>query len=260
MPSPRSSRTPRTITLLTDFGTADSYVAEVKGVLLSGAPGTTLVDVTNEIAPGDIRSAAYILGRTWHRFPKGTIHLVVVDPGVGSSRAALALSAHGHRFVGPDNGVFTPVLHDVEVEAVELQVRGVSSTFHGRDLFAPAAAALATGASLTSLGQRFAGMPHRLAYTPPHRENGAVVGEVVYVDRFGSLITNLTADLVPHHAKVEIDELEIGRLHQTYNDVATGSLLAYIGSGGAVEIAVRDGSAARRLGVGMGGRVRARLD
>jgi S-adenosyl-L-methionine hydrolase (adenosine-forming) len=233
----------------------------MKGVLLSGAPGVTLIDVTNEVAPGDIRSAAYILGRTWHRFPPSTIHLVVVDPGVGSSRAALALSAHGHHFVGPDNAVFTPVLHDAEVEAVALQAQGeVSRTFQGRDLFAPAAAALATGAALTSLGQKFAGIPHRLAYTPPHRENGAVVGEVVYVDRFGSLITNIPADLVPTHAKVEIDELEIGRLQQTYNDVATGSLLAYIGSGGAVEIAVRDGSAARRLGLGLGGRVRARLD
>ena len=249
------------LTLLTDFGTADSYVAEVKGVLLTGAPGATLVDVTNEIAPGDVRSAAYILGRTWHRFPPGTIHLVVVDPGVGSPRAPLALSAQGHGFVGPDNGVFTPVLHDTEVEAVELQVgEGASRTFHGRDLFAPAAAALATGVPIASLGQRFAGIPHRLAYTAPHRERGALVGEVVYVDRFGSLVTNLTADLVPSHAKVEIDELEIGRLKQTYDDVATGSLLAYIGSGGSVEIAVRDGSAARRLGVGIGGRVRARLD
>jgi S-adenosylmethionine hydrolase len=249
------------ITILTDFGTADSYIAEVKGVLLSGASGATLVDVTNEVAPGDIRSAAYILGRTWHRFPPSTIHLVVVDPGVGSSRAALALSAQGHRFVGPDNGVFTPVLHDVEVEVIALQAEGeVSRTFHGRDLFAPAAAALATGAALASLGQKFAGIPHRLAYTTPRRENGAVVGEVIYVDRFGSLITNIPADLVQSHAKVEIDELEIGPLKQTYNDVATGSLLAYIGSGGAVEIAVRDGSAARRLGVGMGGRVRARLD
>ena len=141
----------------------------MKGVLLSGAPAATLIDVTHEIAPGDIRSAAYVLGRTWHRFPAGTIHLIVVDPGVGSSRAALALSAHGHRFVGPDNGVFTPLLHDAEVEAVELQVReGVSRTFHGRDLFAPAAAALANGEPLTSLGQKFAGIPRRLAYTPPH--------------------------------------------------------------------------------------------
>jgi S-adenosylmethionine hydrolase len=252
---------PSIITLLTDFGTADSYVAEVKGVLLSRAPGTTLVDVTHELPPGDIRAAAYILGRTWNRFPAGTVHLVIVDPGVGSTRVALALSAQGHRFVGPDNGVFTPVLHDMEVEAVELRKPAeASSTFHGRDLFAPAAAALASGAGLLSLGPRFGGMPQRLAYTAPRRENGAVIGEVVYVDRFGSLITNLTAEQVSPHAMIEIDELEIGPLKQTYNDVATGNLLAYIGSGGAIEIAVRDGSAARRLGVGTGGRVRARLE
>jgi S-adenosyl-L-methionine hydrolase (adenosine-forming) len=250
-----------TISLLTDFGTVDSYVAEVKGVLLSGAPGVTLVDVTHEIPPGDIRAAAYVLGRTWHRFPEGTVHLVVVDPGVGSLRAALAMSAQGHWFVGPDNGVFTSVLHDREVALVALPTPPrASSTFHGRDLFAPAAAALASGAALSTLGESFSGIPERLAYTAPHRENGALVGEVVYVDRFGSLITNLTAEQVPGSTRIEIDELEIGPLRRTYNDVATGNLLAYIGSGGAVEIAVRDGSAARRLGVGMGGRVRARLD
>src|SRR5918997_5858579 len=108
------------ITLLTDFGTSDSYVAELKARLLSGTPNATLVDVTHGVAPGDVRSAAYILGRTWHRFPAGTVHLVVVDPGVGTSRAALALSAHGHCFVGPDNGVFTAILHGSEVAAVEL--------------------------------------------------------------------------------------------------------------------------------------------
>jgi S-adenosylmethionine hydrolase len=262
MPSPPTLRTPRsqrTITLLTDFGTADSYVAEVKGVLLGRAPGVTLVDVTHEISPGDVRAAAYVLGRMWHRFPPGTVHLVVVDPGVGSSRAALALSAHGHGFVGPDNGVFTPVLHDAEVEARVLPTPGdASPTFHGRDLFAPAAAALASGAPLSTLGPKFAAIPQRLAYTQPHRENGVVTGEVVYVDRFGSLITNLTADQIPTSATIEVDELDIGPIRQTYQDVATGNLLAYIGSGGALEIAVRDGSAASRLGVGMGGRVRAR--
>src|SRR5215212_7355679 len=108
------------ITLLTDFGTTDSYVAEVKGVILTGSPSTTLVDITHGIHPGDIRSAAYVLGRTWHRFPPGTIHVVVVDPGVGPTRAALALSAHAHCFIGPDNGVFTPVLHDAAVEAAVL--------------------------------------------------------------------------------------------------------------------------------------------
>jgi S-adenosyl-L-methionine hydrolase (adenosine-forming) len=248
------------LTLLTDFGTADSYVAEVKGVLLSRAVGATLIDVSHGVWPGDIRSAAYILGRTWHRFPRGTIHLVIVDPGVGSARAALAFRAHDHWFVGPDNGVFTPVLHDAEVEAVELPTPSMASTtFQGRDLFAPAAAALACGAAVSELGQRFAGMPKRLAYTPPHHEGKVIIGEVIYVDRFGSLITNLSPELVPSYAVLEVDELEIGGLKQTYNDVSTGGLLAYVGSGGTIEIAVRDGSAARRLGVGIGGRVRARL-
>ncbi|MGI8818544.1 MAG: SAM hydrolase/SAM-dependent halogenase family protein [Gemmatimonadales bacterium] len=248
------------ITLLTDFGSADHYVAEVKGVILSRAPAVTLVDVTHSIPPGDVRSAAYVLGRTWHRFPPGTIHLAVVDPGVGSSRPALALGAHGHLFVGPDNGVFTPALHDAEVEAVVLAAPAAASpTFHGRDLFAPAAAALANGAALDTLGQPLAGIPERLAYTAPHYEGKTVVGEVVYIDRFGSLVTNLTSELVPPYARLEVEDLDLGPLRETYSDVTAGGLLAYVGSGGAIEIAVRNGSAARRLGVGVGGRVRARL-
>src|SRR3954447_1294408 len=154
--APRSSRTPRsprTITLLTDFGTVDTYVAEVKGVLLSNAPSVVLADVTHHIAPGDIRSAAHVLGRTWHRFPSGTVHLVVVDPGVGSARHPIALTTGGHSFVGPDTGVFTNVLRDAEVDIVVLPARShVSPTFHGRDIFAPAAAALARGEPLSSLG------------------------------------------------------------------------------------------------------------
>jgi S-adenosylmethionine hydrolase len=162
--------------------------------------------------------------------------------------------------VGPDNGVFTPVLHDAEIEAVALPTpTGAAPTFHGRDVFAPAAAALAGGAALSTVGQRFAGIPERLAYTTPHYEGKSLVGEVVYVDRFGSLITNLTPAQVPSYAILEVEELDVGPLKQTYNDVATGGLLAYVGSGGAIEIAVRNGSAARRLGVGMGGRVRAKL-
>ena len=248
------------ITLLTDFGSADHYVAEMKGVLLSRAPGVTLVDVTHGITPGDVRSAAYILGRTWHRFPSSTIHMVVVDPGVGTSRGALAFTAHEHCFVGPDNGVFTPVLHDTAVEAVVLPTpENASPTFHGRDVFAPAAAALARGVALQALGESFAGMPERLAYTEPHYEGKTVVGEVVYIDRFGSLVTNLTTELVPTYATLEVEDLDLGPLRRTYNDVTAGGLLAYVGSGGAIEIAVRNGSAARRLGVGVGGRVRARL-
>jgi S-adenosylmethionine hydrolase len=249
------------ITLLTDFGTIDSYVAEMKGVLLSRAPSALLVDVSHAVTPGDIRSAAYILGRSWHRFPPGTVHLVVIDPGVGTTRAALALGVQGHCFVGPDNGVFTSVLHGAEVEAVALATPGSASpTFHGRDVFAPAAAALASGASLASLGQQFAGIPERLAYTSPRQEGKVVIGEIVYVDRFGSLVTNLSPDLLPSSARFEVEDLNVGSLKRTYSDVATGGVLAYIGSGGAIEIAVRNGSAARRLGVGIGARVRAHLE
>ena len=250
----------KVITLLTDFGTTDHYVAEIKGVLLTRTPGVTVVDITHSVSPGDVRSGAYILGRTWHRFPSSTIHMVVIDPGVGTSRAALALSAAAHFFVGPDNGVFTPVLQDTPVETVVLPTpEAASPTFHGRDLFAPAAAALASGTALQTLGEPFTGIPERIAYTIPHYEGKTVVGEITYIDRFGTLITNLTPELVPPYARLEVEDLDIGPLRRTYGDVGTGGLLAYIGSAGAVEIAVRNGSAARRLGVGVGGSVRARL-
>jgi S-adenosyl-L-methionine hydrolase (adenosine-forming) len=248
------------ITLLTDFGTADSYVAEMKAALLGAVPQATLVDLTHAVPPGDLRAAAYLLGRTWHRFPQGTVHLAVVDPGVGTARAALAFAAGGHWFVGPDNGLFTPVLRDAAVEIVTLPIPATASpTFHGRDLFAPAAAALAGGTPLESLGQPFRGIPHRLSYREPHYEGKTMVGEVAYVDRFGTLVTNLTREMVPDYAVIEVEGLDIGPLRRTFGDVPTGGLLAYLGSGGQVEIAVRDGSAARRLGLGVGGRIRVRL-
>jgi hypothetical protein len=250
----------RLITLLTDFGITDSYVAELKAALYSRAPDVILVDVTHSVPPGDVRAGAYLLGRTWHRFPTGTVHLAVVDPGVGSSRAALALAAAGHWFVGPDNGLFTSVLKDSAVEIVSLPTpSGAAPTFHGRDLFAPAAAALATGTALSTLGEAFTKIPERLGYREAFHEGKTIVGEIVYVDRFGSLVTSLTPELVPAYATVEIEGLDIGPLRHTFADVPTGGLLAFVGSGGAIEIAVRDGSAARRLGIGVGGRVRARL-
>lgn len=248
------------VTLLTDFGTADAYVAEMKGVLLTGCPGAVLVDVTHAVPPGDVRSGAYLLGRTWRRFPANTVHLAVVDPGVGTERAALALRSQGHWFVGPDNGLFTQVLHDAEVEAVTLRVpAGAAPTFHGRDVFAPAAAALAHGEPIQTLGDPLATIPIRLSYTEPRYEGKSVIGEILYVDRFGTLITNLTTDVVPPYAVLEVEGLEVGPLRRTFGDVPTGGLLAYVGSAGAIEIAVRDGSAARRLGLGVGGRIRARL-
>ena len=248
------------VTLLTDFGTSDSYVAEMKGVLLERCPSAVLVDVTHAVPPGDIRAGAYLLGRSWSRFPRDTVHLAVVDPGVGTARAALAMRAHGHWFVGPDNGLFTLILRDAAVEAVVLPVpASAAPTFHGRDLFAPVAAAIADGTPLEALGEPLATIPMRLTYAEPRYEGKSVVGEIVYVDRFGTLVTNLTPEVVPPYAVLEVEGLEIGPLRRTFGDVPTGGLLAYVGSGGAVEIAVRDGSAARRLGLGVGGRIRARL-
>lgn len=248
------------ITLLTDYGTSDSYVGEVKGVLLGLAPGVTLVDITHEVAPGDISGAGYVLARASATFPAGTVHLAVVDPGVGTARAALALKVRGQYFVGPDNGLFGGVIRGAEVEAVQLPTpEGASATFHGRDLFAPAAARLARGEPLEGLGPRFAAIPRRLSGAVPHYEGKVVVGEVIHVDRYGNLVTNLTTEYVPPYAVLEAEALTIGPIRTTFGDVEKGGLLAYVGSGGTIEIAVRDGSAARRLGLGVGGRVRARL-
>lgn len=248
------------ITLLTDFGTADPYVAEMRGVLYSRAPGVTLADLSHGVSPGDVRAAAYLLGRAWHRFPPGTVHLVVVDPGVGTGRAALALGAGDHWFVGPDNGVFTSVLDQLDGAVVAIPVPAdAAPTFHGRDLFAPAAAALARGTPWTSLGEPLPTVPVRLHPPAPFYEGKVVVGEVISVDRFGNLVTNLTPTEVPSYAVLEVEDTEVGPLRRTFSDVEAGQLVAYLGSGGQVEIAVRDGSASRRIGLGVGGRVRARL-
>ena len=248
------------ITLLTDYGSSDAYVAELKGVLVSSAPDARLVDVSHALAPGDIRAAAYIVGRAAMRFPEGSVHLVVVDPGVGTTRNALALKARGRYCVGPDNGVFSRVMHDEPVEAVALPApEGASPTFHGRDVFAPAAAALARGEPLDELGEAFTGIPVRLATRDPYHEGKVLIGEVIHVDRFGTLVTNFTAANLPGYAVLEMEDVEVGPLRRTFGDVATGGVVAYVGSGGEVEVAVRDGSAARRFGVGVGARVRARL-
>ena len=152
------------------------------------------------------------------------------------------------------------MMRDAPVRAVVLaEPDWAAPTFHGRDLFAPAAARLASGTALGELGPPFAGMPERLATREPFHEGKTLIGEVIYVDRFGTLVTNFTAENMPDYAVLEVEGVEIGGLRRTFGDVATGALLAYVGSDGHVEVAVRDGSAARRLGIGVGGRVRARL-
>ena len=241
------------ITLLTDFGTRDSYVAEIRGTLLTLAPAAVLVDISHDVEPGDIRSGAYIFGRSWRTFPSETIHLAVVDPGVGSARRALALRALGHFFVGPDNGLFTPVL-DYLGAVVELPIPSTAAaTFHGRDVFAPAAAALARGVSLASLGSASSSAPIQLPRAAPRTDDAGIAGEVIHVDRFGTLVTNLGADATD---PIEVAGARVP-LRRTFSDVASGDLVALLGSGGTIEIAVRDGSAAERLAAGIGSRVSA---
>jgi hypothetical protein len=247
---------PPLITLLTDFGVQDTYVAEMKGVLLTAAPGATLVDVTHQVLPGDVAAGRYMLSRTWWRFPPGTVHLVVVDPGVGSSRRAIAVRHAEHCFVAPDNGILTPVLADATV--VDLPVPAdASPTFHGRDLFAPAAARLALGAAITTLGLPVTD-PILMPASAPAEKGPFMFGTVVHVDRFGTLITDVPAPLLDGVSVVLVGgevPVPIGR---TFADVGSGELIAMVGSGGTLEIAARDRSAARLIGVGAGAEVRFR--
>jgi len=242
------------ITLLTDFGTRDSYVAEVKGALASYAHPALMIDVTHDIPPGNVRAAQYVLSRVWHRFPKGSVHLVVVDPGVGTPRRALAAGAGGHFFVAPDNGVLSPLPADARF--VELPVpAGASPTFHARDLFAPAAAQIVNGTALTHLGHLISD-PIRSPLPEARQEGGTWVGEVIYVDRFGTLITNIPGAGVSPGAHVSVGGTDAGPLRRTFGDVPAGQIVALVGSGGTVEIGVREGSAEQLLQVGVGAAVR----
>lgn len=243
------------ITLLTDFGNADSYVAEVKGVLLSRVHGAALVDITHQVPPGDVRAAQYILSRVWLQFPRETVHLAVVDPGVGGKRRALAVSAGGHYFVAPDNGLLSFLPPDAHFVSLPVPANA-APTFHARDVFAPAAGQLALGAALTHIGQ--AVTDPVLAPLPTSRQEGTrVVGEVIYVDQFGTLISNIPAALVKPGAPVTVGKTEVGVLRRAFADVERGEMVAFAGSNGTVEIAVRDGSAEQKLGTGVGVEVRA---
>jgi S-adenosylmethionine hydrolase len=242
----------RTITLLTDFGTADGYVGEMKGVLCSGAPDAALVDVTHDVAAQDVDGARLVVARYWRRFPASTVHLVVVDPGVGGSRAAIAVESEGRFLVGPDNGVLSPALLHAGARCVELPVpAGAAPTFHGRDLFAPAAAALARGTPIDSLGQPCTTPVVLRTPEPLRHEDGSIAGVVITVDRFGNAITNLMS------WRGGIVEASGRRLPlvRTYADVAVSEAVALVGSSGLVEIAVRDGSAAATLGLKRGSAV-----
>lgn len=232
------------IALLTDFGTADGYVGEMKGVLLARVPEATLIDITHDIPPQDVEAARLTLARVWHRFPPGTVHIVVVDPGVGTERAALAVSSDERFLVGPDNGVLSPALLIAGARAVSLAVPPrAAPSFHGRDVFAPAAASLALGVELQLLGQPATEPCIRRTPAPQRAVDGVMRGEVISIDRFGNAVTNLVG---LRDGIVEAAGLSLP-LRRTYGEVAAGAPVAIVGSSGLIEVAVRDGNAAHQL-------------
>jgi len=243
------------VTLLTDFGTADSYVAEMKGVLLTYAPTATLIDITHHVSPGDVRAAQYILSRTWMFFPEGSIYVAVVDAGVGTDRRVLGATRFGRYFLAPDNGLLSFLSLNAKFISIPV-LPEAAPTFHGRDVFAPAAAVLARGGPLESLGTAITD-PHYSPLPIPKIDGGALVGEVLYVDRFGTLISNISPNALEPGVNIAVAGTDVGPLRRTFADVASGAVVAFTGSGGTVEIAVRDGSATRLLGLGVGAEVRA---
>ncbi len=250
------------ITLTTDFGWRDPYVGAMKGVLLRHAPGSTLVDITHDIDPGDIQAAAYTIAAAAPYYPVGTVHLVVVDPGVGTSRRALAAGDGHGMFVAPDNGVLSLALTPeqpaqvVEIEMLDSKPADASPTFHGRDIFAPVAARLAMGAKLEEMGRPVSDW---VRLSLPVAEAGAdeIRGTVIYVDHFGNLITNIERGELAKFSDTKAIQIELdGKwiaegLHRTFGDVESGEPLAYIGSTNRLEIAVRDSSAAVRFQAGV---------
>lgn len=246
------------ITLLTDFGTADGYVAELKGVLTTLAPGVPLLDMSHDIPAHDIEHGRLTLARYWRRFPVGTVHLAVIDPGVGTSRAAIAVESEGRFLVGPDNGVLSPALFALDAAVVQLPVDAhVSATFHGRDVFAPAAAQLALGVPLSALGDAWHHAVRRRTPQPQRQADGSLVGEILTIDRFGNALTNLMAHgLTARTAAGPAHTVSVGgdvvRVVGTYGDAAHGELVALPGSSGFVELAIRDGNAATLRGLRRG--------
>lgn len=245
-------------TLTTDFGSASSYPAQLKAVLLTAVPDARIVDVSHDVPAYDLVSAALLLEAAIPWFPREAIHVAVVDPGVGTTRRALVVAdADGRRLVGPDNGIFTPFLaRGARVRALAEQ-GGVlppprSATFHGRDLFAPAAAYLARGGTAGALGPEVSD-PVLLAWPDAVRQPGQLRGVILAADPFGNLVTSIrAADL----AGATVREVDVAgrrtRLVRTFGEGERGELLALVGSGGRLEIAVREGSAARLLGGGRG--------
>ena len=253
---PRNNPPP--ISLITDFGLSDGYVGAMKGVIVDVLPWVQIVDITHDIEPQNIRQASFVLHTAAPHFPQCTVHLVVVDPGVGTERRSIAVYTDDAVFVGPDNGVFTWIYKTWQVREIrELQNpyykrSQVSPTFHGRDLFAPFAAHIAAGVPAPSIGP-VVDAPVTFEIPDAHAQpDGSIQGNVIHIDFFGNVITNITAEMLAAHPgwAFELAGKRVDETHRTYAYAGEGEMFALIGSQGFLEIAVRNGNAARTLGVG----------
>ncbi len=259
----------RIITVTTDFGQKDSYVGALKGALLSVNPNAVIVDICNDISPGAIQEAAFILSGAYASFPPGSIHLGVVDPGVGSGRRAIIVETAKHTFVGPDNGLFSFALsRESIVKRVNITKSGyfnnpVSPTFHGRDIFAPVAGHLSLGVEAEAFGT-VADSIVTLPVSLPLFKGGELSGTVIHIDGFGNIITSIKEpDMLLYfpgaqasQLTVETGSVKVKGLSATYSDTKEGSGVALIGSSGYLEVALNGGSCAASFNVKVGEKVR----
>lgn len=254
------------ITLMTDFGLKDGNVGVMKGVIHGIAPQAQIIDLSHQIGPQNIREAALILARSAPYFPQGTIHVVVVDPGVGTTRRPIAGQIGSQYFVGPDNGILTMWLEQSEEQNLESRfihldrpqfwLPEISHVFHGRDIFAPSAAHLANGVTLDILGSAIFN-PVRLRLPKPQTTPQGIVGEIIHIDHFGNLSSNIRQEHLKTLSKVivRLAGVEIQGLVNTFGERPEGELIALYGSTGNLIISVVNGSAAERLGIGIGAKV-----
>jgi S-adenosylmethionine hydrolase len=249
------------ITLTTDFGGSDWFVGTMKGVILGVNPRAVIVDITHGVAPGDVRAGAFSLMAACRFFSKGTVHVAVVDPGVGSRRRAIAVQTTNYVFVGPDNGVLSWALMREKIKSArQLEnpryfLKTISSTFHGRDIFAPVAAQLSRGLTLAKLGRELKEFV-RIPWPEPNQRPGGIQGEIIHIDRFGNAITNIGVELVGNGRKGVCEAAGKRKvrcpLARFYGAVATSSPVAVMGSSGFLEIAVNGGSTAQEYGLQIG--------
>lgn len=250
------------ITLLTDFGMSDPYVGMMKGVILSINPDARLIDLSHQVEAGSISQAASFIREAYHYFPEGTIHMAVVDPGVGTDRRLLGMELEKHFFVGPDNGIFWPIIEGCKPTEVRQLIEEkyflphVTSTFHGRDIFAPIAAHLSLGKDLKQMGPRL-NNPIKLSYPVPKVINDILYGQIIRVDHFGNLITNIYRDDLERFLKsvkpsIQAGNFTIKQLSYTYSDTEEGEPLALINSSDQLELAVNLGRASQYIKIASG--------